>query len=384
MTVPPGDEDVDQDAMAAEWEAQMDGEGEEGDEQDDLAAEWEAMVGGGDDGMGGDVVSSVSGRETTRVLNQDEIDSLLGFDEEAEDVSDKSGIQAILNSAMVSYERLPMLEVVFDRLVRMMSTSLRNFTSDNVEVSLDNIASLRFGDYLNSIPLPAMLGVFKAEEWDNFGLLTVDSSLIYSTVDVLLGGRRGTAAMRIEGRPYTTIERNLVERMVHVILADLSTAFDPLSPVTFRFERLETNPRFATISRPSNAAIVAKLRIDMEDRGGRLELLIPYATLEPVRELLLQMFMGEKFGRDSIWETHLAEELWKTDVDLTAVLDRQTMSLGQVFDLKVGSQLVLGATPNSSVEINCGNIPMFKGNMGRKGDSIAVRISDKMLLKESE
>ena len=201
MTVPPGDEDVDQDAMAAEWEAQMDGEGEEGDEQDDLAAEWEAMVGGGDDGMGGDVVSSVSGRETTRVLNQDEIDSLLGFDEEAEDVSDKSGIQAILNSAMVSYERLPMLEVVFDRLVRMMSTSLRNFTSDNVEVSLDNIASLRFGDYLNSIPLPAMLGVFKAEEWDNFGLLTVDSSLIYSTVDVLLGGRRGTAAMRIEGRP---------------------------------------------------------------------------------------------------------------------------------------------------------------------------------------
>ncbi len=400
MTVPPGDEDQDQeqdqekeqeqdqdqdqDAMAAEWEAQIDDEGEEGDDQDDLAAEWEAMVGGGDDGMGGDAVSSVSGRETTRVLNQDEIDSLLGFDEEAEDVSDKSGIQAILNSAMVSYERLPMLEVVFDRLVRMMSTSLRNFTSDNVEVSLDNIASLRFGDYLNSIPLPAMLGVFKAEEWDNFGLLTVDSSLIYSTVDVLLGGRRGTAAMRIEGRPYTTIERNLVERMVHVILADLSTAFDPLSPVTFRFERLETNPRFATISRPSNAAIVAKLRIDMEDRGGRLELLIPYATLEPVRELLLQMFMGEKFGRDSIWETHLAEELWKTDVDLTAILDQQTMSLGEVFDLKVGSQLILGATPTSSVNIKCGDIPMFKGDMGRKGDNIAVRISDKMLKKESE
>src|SRR3546814_16522643 len=76
---------------------------------------------------------------------------------------------------MVSYERLPMREVVFDRLVRMMSTSLRNFTSDNVEVSLDNITSSRFGDYLNSIPLPAMLAVFKAEEWDNYGLITVDS-----------------------------------------------------------------------------------------------------------------------------------------------------------------------------------------------------------------
>ena len=168
----------------------------------------------------------------SRMLNQDEIDSLLGFSEEAVEQSAQTGIQALLNSSTVSYERLPMLEIVFDRLVRMMSTSLRNFTQDNVEVTLDSIVSLRFGDYLNSVPLPAMMTVFKAEEWDNYGLLTIDSSLIYSTVDVLLGGRRGTAAMRIEGRPYTTIERNLIERMIHVILSDLSAAFDPLTVLT--------------------------------------------------------------------------------------------------------------------------------------------------------
>jgi flagellar motor switch protein FliM len=338
-----------------------------------MAAEWEAMLGAGD-GDGGDGAP----KDSTRVLNQDEIDSLLGFDDDHGRGDDKSGIQAILNSALVSYERLPMLEVVFDRLVRMMSTSMRNFTSDNVEVSLDNILSLRFGDYLNSIPLPAMLAVFKAEEWDNFGLLTVDSSLIYSIVDVLLGGRRGTAAMRIEGRPYTTIERNLVERMVHVVLSDLSAAFDPLSPVTFRFERLETNPRFATISRPSNAAIVAKLRIDMEDRGGRLELLLPYATLEPVRELLLQMFMGEKFGRDSIWETHLAEELWLTEVEMEAVLDEQVMNLRDVLRWKVGSKIMLNASPTSPIDLRCGDVSMFRGRMGRKGQHIAIRVDEKL------
>ena len=372
----PADEQA-QDAPTAEPEAPAENaEGGEDDEnQDDLAAEWEAMVGGED----GDDAAAGAGRESTRVLNQDEIDSLLGFDDEHEEGSEKSGIQAILNSALVSYERLPMLEVVFDRLVRLMSTSLRNFTSDNVEVSLDNIASLRFGDYLNSIPLPAMLSVFKAEEWDNYGLVTVDSSLIYSIVDVLLGGRRGTAAMRIEGRPYTTIERSLVERMIHVMLSDLSAAFEPLSPVTFRFERLETNPRFATISRPSNAAIVIRLRIDMEDRGGRLELLLPYATLEPVRELLLQMFLGEKFGRDSIWETHLAEELWLTDIELKAVLDEQFMRLGDVFDLEVGSQIMLAATPDSLVNLRCGDVTMCTGRMGRRGSNIAVRVEERII-----
>lgn len=371
--------DEDDDALAAEWEAMAGGDEDGDDGGEDMAAEWESML-GDEDGGGED---EDVGPGSARVLNQDEIDSLLGFDD-GSGSGDQSGIQAIINSSMVAYERLPMLEVVFDRLVRMMSTSLRNFTSDNVEVSLDNILSLRFGDYLNSIPLPAMLGVFKAEEWDNYGLLTVDSALIYSIVDVLLGGRRGTAAMRIEGRPYTTIERNLVERMIHVVLGDLSAAFDPLSPVTFRFERLETNPRFATIARHANAAIVAKLRIDMEDRGGRLELLIPYATLEPVRELLLQMFMGEKFGRDSIWENHLANELWQTHVNLLAVLDEQIMSLGDVINLEVGNRLVLNTSPTSPVEVRCGDVPLFKGMMGRKGDRIAIQVRDRARHNEED
>jgi flagellar motor switch protein FliM len=337
---------------------------EEEEDAEGLASEWAAMAEKDEEDGGG----------AARVLNQDEIDSLLGFQEGDDDDGVKSGIEAIIDTGMVSYERLPMLEIVYDRLVRMMSTSLRNFTSDNVEVSLDNITSIRFGDYLNSIPLPAMLIVFKAEEWDNYGLITIDSSLIYSIVDVLLGGRRGTAAMRIEGRPYTTIERNLVERMIAVVLSDLSAAFDPLSSVTMRFERLETNPRFATIARPANAAILARLRIDMEDRGGRLELMLPYATLEPVRELLLQMFMGEKFGRDSIWENHLATELWFTEVPVEAVLDEVSMSLGEVLDWKEGMFLPFQATPESPVQIRCGSMPMFEGTMGRKGGNIAVRI----------
>lgn len=315
----------------------------------------------------------------SRILSQEEIDSLLGFEEGHTEGGIASGIQAIVNSGLVSYERLPMLEVVFDRLIRVSTTSLRNLTSDNVEVSLDNITSIRFGDYLNSIPLPAMLGVFKAEEWDNYGLLTVDSSLIYSIVDVLLGGRRGSTAMRIEGRPYTTIERSLVERMINVLMSDLSAAFDPLSPVNFRFERLETNPRFATIARPANAAILARLRVDMEDRGGRLELLIPYATLEPIRELLLQMFMGEKFGRDTIWESHLANELWYTDIGVEAVLDEMVLSLGDIINWKVGSKLSLDTDPSAPIELRCGNVPMFSGKMGRKGSNIAIRIDDRLV-----
>jgi len=373
-------ENMSPEEQAAAFEA-MAAEPVAGDDPVEAAMAADAGEPAGDDGSMIEGAPAQSGR----VLNQDEIDSLLGFGGEGESSEESvTGMQAIVNSALVAYERLPMLEVVFDRLVRLMTTSLRNFTSDNVEVSLDHMSSSRFGDYLNSIPLPAMLGVFKAEQWDNYGLITVDSSLIYSVVDVLLGGRRGTAPTRVEGRPYTTIERGLVERMLAIVLADLKTAFEPLADVNFNFDRLEINPRFATIARPANAAVVAKLRIDMEDRGGRLEFLLPYATLEPVREVLLQMFMGEKFGRDSIWESHLASELWATDVALEAVLDEQPMMLSDILEWHVGTQLLLNADPSSTVELKCGNIGMFEGSMGRRKQSIAIRVDERLIAEPKD
>jgi flagellar motor switch protein FliM len=369
---------IDQDALAAEWGLALEEDpgaqatdaaaGPAAPGIDEAAAQWAAMV---DDGSG--FQGAKGGAE--RILNQEEIDSLLGFSLADVTLNDNSGIRAIIDSAMVSYERLPMLEIVFDRLVRLMTTSLRNFTSDNVEVSLDRITSVRFGDYLNSIPLPAILAVFKAEEWDNFGLATVNSSLIYSIIDVLLGGRRGQNTVRVEGRPYTTIETNLVKRMIEVVLADAELAFKPLSPVKFNIDRLETNPRFAAISRPANAAILVRLRIDMEDRGGTIELLLPYATIEPIRATLLQMFMGEKFGRDPIWEGHLATEIGQAQVGVDAVLYEARLPLRQMMNLKVGDTLTLELKPDALVNVRCGDVTLTEGRMGKVGDRVAVRVA---------
>jgi flagellar motor switch protein FliM len=372
-----GNEQVDQDAIAAQWEASLDSEDPQAAAEaaganelsGTMALQWAAMV---EDGSR-DFSGGKNGGE--RVLSQDEIDNLLGFSVGDVNLDDNSGIRAIIDSAMVSYERLPMLEIVFDRLVRLMTTSLRNFTSDNVEVSLDRITSVRFGDYMNSIPLPAVLSVFKAEEWDNFGLATVDSSLIYSMVDVLLGGRRGLTSLRIEGRPYTSIETNLVKRLVEVVLSDAEQAFRPLSPVTFTIDRLETNPRFAAISRPANAAILVRLRIDMEDRGGNIELLLPYATIEPIRSVLLQMFMGEKFGRDPIWEGHFATEVAQAQISVDAVLYEADIPLKQLMKLKVGDTLPLEINADALVAVRCGSVTLTEGRMGRVGDRVAIRVT---------
>ena len=175
-----------------------------------------------------------------------------------------------------------------------------------------------------------------------------------------------------------------MERVLQVTLNDMSAAFDPLSPVTFRFERLETNPRFAAITQANNAAVLIKVRIDMEGRGGMMEILLPFATLEPIRELLLQMFMGEKFGRDSIWEGHLSKELYRTDVEINAILGEMTLSLRDVMNLKVGSTIFLETKAEDLIELRCGELPMFTGRMGRRDKSIAIRLEEEIIIEQGD
>jgi flagellar motor switch protein FliM len=193
---------------------------------------------------------------------------------------------------------------------------------------------------------------------------------------VLLGGRRGTAAMRIEGRPYTTIERNLVERMVEVVLHDCRRRVRAADPVTFRFDRLETNPRFAAIARPANAAILASCASTWKIAAGASSCCCPMRRWSRSARCCCSMFMGEKFGRDSIWETQ--SELWHTDVSVEAVLEETSSTLREVLNWEVGTRIMLNATPTSMLSVRSGGVAMFHGKMGQRNGYIAIKLENRI------
>ncbi|MDD9912144.1 MAG: flagellar motor switch protein FliM [Alphaproteobacteria bacterium] len=341
--------------------------------EEELLAEWENMADAeesaavaGEEAEGEEVVPE-------RVLDQGEIDSLLGID--GDDDGPTTGVKALLDQNVVNYEKLPMLEVIYDKFERFLSTSLRHFTADNVDVTITNMTSVRFGDYLNSIPLPAGLVVVNAAGLDDYILMVYESQLIYTVVDVLLGGRRAQPA-RVEGRNFTTIERRIMDNLTDVVLTDLSEAFTPVAPVQFKYERMEVNPRFAVISQETNVSILVSVRISLEGREGTMHFCLPYATLEPIREQLLQQFMGEKFGQDNIWENHLSQELYHTHVPVAAVMDEMVFQLSDVLKWQVGDTITFDARPESPVRLDCGNVFKMMGAMGRAKDYKAVRVTE--------
>ncbi|WP_374410602.1 flagellar motor switch protein FliM [Novosphingobium colocasiae] len=285
----------------------------------------------------------------------------------------RHGLKAVLESNVINHERLPMLEVVCERMVRNFATSMRNLTSDAIEINLDAITSVRFGDFMENVRLPAMFGVFQVKPWESYGVVVVDSALTYNIVDALLGGRGGRV-LPPEGRTFTNIESNLVSRVVQMALDDLARAFEEIAPVAMGLERMELSPRFAAIAEPTNAAAVATYTVLMEGRGGTLSVMLPYSTLEPVRDKLLQRFMGEKAGRDRMWAQHMASELYNTQVTVDVVLGEKMMPLREVRGLEVGQTIAFSHRPDDALQIHCGGLLLGRAHIGQRSGNIAIRL----------
>lgn len=314
-------------------------------------------------------------------LSPDEINNLLGVGDQK--TVPNRGVDAIIYRARDNYEKFPMLDVIFDRFGRSISTALRNLTGQNTEVTVENITSIRFEDYINSIPQPAMLGIFQAVEWENAGLISTDSGLIYSLVDILLGGGKGEGIFRVEGRGFTAIEQEIIKNFSKLVLDEMTAAFTPITTVTFKMDKLETNPKFVTIARPVHPIVIISVRIEFGGVGGKIDIILPYATLEPVKELLVQMFSGESFGgADVSWEGFLSEEVKITTVEVRAELDNRKISLKELASLKVGSTIVMNNKPDDDLKITCSGVTLFKGKLGAYGENVALSLTDLSALKD--
>lgn len=194
------------------------------------------------------------------------------------------------HSMEMEFEQLSLLEVVYDRLVNRLATSLRGLTGNNIEVTLERIVARRYDEYINPIPLPAILSVFRFEEWQANGKLVADPLLIEAVCVSLLGSRNANGAISQGRRPFTTIERDLFQLFVSTVLGDLAAAFTWVSdPVEVRLDRLETNPRFTYIAEMNDLVTVARLHINIAgDDDGRCDVVIPYSAFETRKEAYLR------------------------------------------------------------------------------------------------
>ncbi len=287
-----------------------------------------------------------------------------------------SGIKAVLERSLQSYDRLPMLEIIFEKFVRPLSTALRNLTSEAVNISILEFNSLRFGNYFGTLTNNFSIAIFRAVEWENFGLIILENKMIFSFVDLLLGGKKNTIHITDQenDKVLTSIEQGIARQFTEIVLNELSQAFDQISPTTFNFERLESNPNFVTISRPGDAIIVLKLSIEIDEQIKTMDIMIPYKTIEPIKEQMQQVFLGDKFGNDQEWESMLISSINDVKLPIEAVITNKISTIKEISNLKIGDTIIMEHSKDKDITVRSGPIPLFTGKIGKVENKVAINL----------
>ncbi len=306
-------------------------------------------------------------------LSQGEIDALFQASGEVREAPTHpvAALGARAEEAPVS---LPLLEPIFDRVARSADTQLRNFFSDNASCAFEGIKFLRLRDFIERIEVPSISAVLRSAPWHTTAVMAMSSRLIYASVDHLLGGRAAQAP-RLEGRSFSTIERRLMGRLARTFLQTFDSSFTMIPPPEFSVERMEAIPRFALVSAPGQKVVTVRFTINVNDRGGPVDLALPLVALLPFKDALGVITQSEDNAdeRERLW---MAQQTRGVAADVAAVVAERRLSMDDVLSWTPGSIVDLDTTLGMPLTIYVNGTPLFRAVIGRRGPRYAVRIDE--------
>lgn len=290
--------------------------------------------------------------------------------------------ELMVERAKHSYARLPMLEVAFDRFALSLGQILRSYLGGMAETSLRGIDYMTCQDALGELPEVALIAVTDADDWGGTIASILSPGLLFNIVEVTFGGRTGPQTAPAS-RNFTGIEKRVGQGFCETVLAELTAAFNKVSPVTFRIDHLETNPKGLLLAPPTSACVRAILDIEIEGRSGEMVFVLPNTAFEQVSHLLSQQFTGGQLGGDSGWRSKMTDMLGGTSVDLSAVLAQVSLPMRDVLAWTPGQVLELGLQADDAVTLTCVGKDIAHAEVGhRKNGRMALKVTEKLYQEE--
>lgn len=312
------------------------------------------------------------------LLSQDEIDALLhGVDSGAVETEPPPAAGEARQYDFASQDRivrgrLPTLEMINERFARTWRIGLFNLLRRSADLSVRGIDLIRFGEYMHTLQVPTNLNLVKMKPLRGTALVTFEPRLVFTVVDNFFGGN-GKYHTRIEGREFTPTEMRVIQLLLKQVFADLSEAWAPVLPVEFEYMNSEVNPHFANIISPREYIVVSRFHVELDGGGGELHVALPYAMLEPIRELLDAGMQSDRVERDEGWTQSLRRQLQDAEVELSCALARRQISLRELCRLRVGD--VIAIEPARSVQLQVEQVPLFSGEFGVHNGRNAIKIA---------
>lgn len=319
---------------------------------------------------------------TDKILSQDEVDALLkgvaSGEIDTEEAREKiiGGVRPydFANQERIIRGRMPGLEIANENFARLFRGSVSSVLMKFIDISIQNVEVIKFGDFIKTIPVPSSINLFTMEPLKGYSLLVFEAPLVFAFIEFFFGGTNAKN-IKSEGRAFTSIEQRVIQKVVKLALKDLGTAWNCITSVHPEYVSSEINPQFVTIVTPSEIVINIEVMIEIEDFAGRLFFCIPYSMVEPVKEKLYSGIQGNKFESDQRWAKVMRQSLMDTYVNIFVEIGKMTVNLKDIMNFEVGTVINLNKSIKDDFIVKVEDSPKFKGLPGLSKGNQAVKLT---------
>ncbi|MGB0454041.1 MAG: flagellar motor switch protein FliM [Bacteriovoracaceae bacterium] len=326
-----------------------------------------------------------------QVLSQDEVDALLnavgdgdddllggddggGMDFDAEEEDENIQTYDLTNQDRVIRGRMPILEIIYERFIRQFRVSLSNSLRKISTISMISTDLLKFGEFVNTLPIPSCMCIMRFNELRGPALLVFESKLAYAIIDSYFGGT-DRPFTKIEGKEFTQIELSFMKKVMDMAISDLEEAWAPVHRIDAQYLRTEINPQFVGVVPPSDVIIATTLEVEFESASGTIMIVVPYSTIEPIKQKLSSSFQTDNDMADSIWTQSMKEHIKEVTANLVVKLGENDMTVGDLITLQKGDIIPLNQEASGEVSIAVEGVEKMKCLIGVHKGNRAVQLT---------
>ncbi|MEC7277940.1 MAG: flagellar motor switch protein FliM [Bdellovibrionota bacterium] len=325
-----------------------------------------------------------------QVLSQDEVDALLnavndgesedilggggGDFDAADDVDDNIQTYDLTNQDRVIRGRMPILEIIYERFIRSFRVSLSNSLRKISTISMISTDLLKFGEFVNTLPIPSCMCIMRYNELRGPALLVFESKLAYAIIDSYFGGT-DRPFTKIEGKEFTMIELSFMKKVMDMAISDLEEAWAPVHRIDAQYLRTEINPQFVGVVPPSDVIIATTLEVEFESASGTIMIVVPYSTIEPIKQKLSSSFQTDNDMADSIWTTAMNEHIMDAHTEMIVKLGEADMTVGDLITLEKGDIIPLNQEASGEVTLAVEGVEKMKCLIGVHKGNRAIQVT---------
>lgn len=326
-----------------------------------------------------------------QILSQTEIDALLSavnegkieVDEDQDSPAASGGGGKDAGAGAVKYDllsqdriirgRMPTLDIINDRFARQFRITLSNSLRKILQVSVESTSLMKYGEFLNYLPIPSCLNIVRLNPLRGSCIIAIEAKLIFAFLNNFFGGATN-AQEKVEGRDFTAIELMIIRKVVGLLLDDLERAWQPVYPLTGEYTRTEINPQFLAVVPPSDVVVLTSFELEMENLRGTVQVVIPYSTIEPIRQHLSSGIQAESATADSSWQEQIAQHLQGVEIAGDVLLGTTRITVRDLLDLQVGDIIGLDQAVDQPLQLCIESRPKFKVKAVRRAGHMAAQV----------